>query len=161
MCTEDMVDHVCSRPFCPLCRTEDLVEFQLDGSCLNLADSLYLMLNSSYFLGFINSSLTRDPATRQWQIVNTFSNSLIAVMEGRDSFPLGTNRWYFLTNCTDPGSPYRQGSSLHRSRTVPLFYAIKNQLGHPKTQRVISCPTLILHGIRAPIFFPCTEILIT
>ena len=88
--TGDLVDHVCSWQFCPLCRMEDLVEFQLVGSCLNIADTLYLMLNSSYLLGYINTALHRDTVTNQWQIVNTFNNSLIAVMDGLDSFPLGS-----------------------------------------------------------------------
>ena len=33
-------------------------------------------------------------------------------------------------------------------------YAIKNQLGHPKTQRIISCPMQVLYGVRAPIIGP-------
>ena len=120
--TGDLVDHVCSWQFCPLCRMEDLVEFQLVGSCLNIADTLYLMLNSSYLLGYINTALHRDTVTNQWQIVNTFNNSLIAVMDGLDSFPLGINRWQFLqTNCTDPGFRWRT-ASLHRRVERPGMF---------------------------------------
>ena len=123
--TGDLVDHVCSREFCPLCRMEDLVEFQLLGSCLNLVDTLYLMLNSSYLLGYINTALRRDTASSQWQIVNTFNNSLIAVMEmeGEDRFPLGTNRWYFQqTNCTDIGPHNWRTVSLHRRVERPGMF---------------------------------------
>ena len=92
------------------------------GSCLNIADTLYLMINSSYFLGFINTTLHRDTTTNIWQIVNTFDSSLIAEMEGLDGFPLGTNRWYFLdTYCTDPDSPWRT-VSLHRRVERPGMF---------------------------------------
>ena len=53
---------------------------------------------------------------------------------------------------SDPKAEFSTADVEGRSEEIP--YAIKNQLGHPKTQRVISCPPLVLYGIGTPILDP-------
>ena len=122
--TGELVDHSCSRTFCPVCSLDTAAHFQLRGACLNLADTLYLMVNSSFFLGYINTKLVRSADTGQWQLLSTFNNSLIASMvitdDSKDmSFPLGTNHWHFPDlNCTDNGTEWRR-LKLHRRVDLP------------------------------------------
>ena len=98
-------------------------EFELRGGCLDTVDTRYLMINSSYFLGHVNSSLAWSALTNQWQIHNSFTKDLIAFMEGAErNFPLGTHTWYFPDiNCTEPGQEGRK-MKLHRRIVRPGWF---------------------------------------
>ena len=62
---------------------------------------------------------------------------------------------FFVFRFLDLCSSY-QSPPLHRLRLDQrnclrqLSYAIKNQVGHPKNLRVLSCPKLVLYGISEP-----------
>ena len=100
----------CTYSFCPVCEYEEnSKDFQLRGVCLDSnVDTFYIFVNTSYMLGYINSEIVYNTEKIQWEIRNTRTGNISAVMNDTVKFPIGLNKWYFLeSHCKEADRDYR------------------------------------------------------
>ena len=58
----------------------------------------------------------------RWEVVDSFSNEVLAYMNGTSQIPLGKNQWHFpLSKCSDEGKDYRT-LSFHKYVEQPGHY---------------------------------------
>ena len=92
-------DFDCSVTYCPICQITEKKTFQLRGVCLESpVDKYFVMVNTTLFLGYIQSSLIFSNVSERWEIVKTHNQtSVLAYMESEpeNNFPLGLHSWYF------------------------------------------------------------------
>ena len=84
-------------------------------------DKYYVLLDSSEFLGLIQTKLIFSDVNNRWEIVKRLNDKeVLAYMEKTDKhFPSGTHRWYFEdSDCTDPGQQWRS-LNLHLDVGIP------------------------------------------
>ena len=71
------------------------------------------------FVGLIGSEMKYS--TGRWEILDSFTNEILAYMNGISQIPLGKNQWHFpLSNCSDKGKDYR----------TLIFHKYVEQPGH-------------------------------
>ena len=62
--------------------------------------------SSVKFVGLIGSEMKY--VNGKWEIRNSFTNEVLAYINGTSQIPLGMNQWHFpLSKCSDEGKNYR------------------------------------------------------
>lgn len=94
----------CGSDYCPICETEKIhTKFQLRGLCFESnIDTFYSFVNSTYLIGYINSEMIYNSDKIQWEIRNTRTGNVSAVMNDTLEFPIGIKKWYLIgSSCKD------------------------------------------------------------
>ena len=126
---EKLFDIGCSSKLCPLLVVKHNPKFQLRGVCHDsFVDSYYtLLLNNETvlrkeLLGYKHTKMVRSDIDDSWNIVNLVDGSILAYTNSTKSYPIGSHQWFFtMTNCTDPGKPWRQLIMQQKSKKMGRY----------------------------------------
>ena len=94
-----MYGDACNFGYCAVCETHENQQktFQLRGVCSNSkVDNFYVFVNATYLLGYTSSEIIFNSKDIQWEIRNTRTGAVSAVMNETVKFPIGLHKWYFL-----------------------------------------------------------------
>ena len=101
-------DTKCSSPKYPVCKVTGYVLYTLDGVCeMSIIDSHFVLKPNGRIFGLTVSEMIWNIKKSQWEIKNLVNNDTLAIMNSTSGFPLGTHKWYFVENCTDPSVSWR------------------------------------------------------
>ena len=85
------------------------------------------------FIGLIGSGMKY--ANGRWEITDSFTNDVLAYMNGTSQIPFGLNQWHFpLSKCSDKGKDYRT-LSFHKYVEQPGHFCWWNLLHLRKCSR--------------------------
>ena len=101
-------DTKCSEQKYPVCKVTGYVKYTLDGVCeMSVIDNHFVLKPDGRILGLTITEMIWNIKKNQWEIRNLVNNETVAMMNSTSRFPLGTHKWYFVENCTDPSESWR------------------------------------------------------
>ena len=113
----------CDKQKCPSCELHEYQQLQFRGVCsdggIPIDTQFYVPPRNKSesvmeIMGYVSSKIRWNMISKSWEIVDTFSNDVIAMTNDTIAFPLGANNWYFTNGkCSDGvGNPFRR-MNLH------------------------------------------------
>lgn len=115
-----LYDYYCTSLHCTICNIRTPLKYlNLRGSCPEeKLDSDYTLLLEETTLtgrygigGWRRSQLVWNDTLQQWRFEKRKNKEIVAFTNGTTDYPLGIQKWYFLSEkCSDPGEKWRKMS---------------------------------------------------